>query len=276
MHYYQFNIGDYYSHTQHLTPLEDIAYRRMIDWCYLHESPLPLDVASVCKIIRMKDNDEDVTYILEDFFLKTNKGWMQKRIQKEIKNYKTISTKRKQAANKRWQRAGVKKGDDASAMQVHSKCNAKQEPRTINQEPLTIKEEKILSDDSDGIVIDIAEVKKIPCPHHDILKLWDKAVPKELVRHLPTSWLSTRIEYHNLNKTWHKGFTMKRGDGAGLYSNQQGEVNLNTALDFWDRFFNHCSNSDFLINKMGRKFTLGWAVKPANFIKIIEGNYHNA
>ncbi|MCP4984979.1 MAG: YdaU family protein, partial [Colwellia sp.] len=47
MHYYQFNIGDYTSHTSHLDPLEDIAYRRMLDWVYLHESPLPLSVKQI-------------------------------------------------------------------------------------------------------------------------------------------------------------------------------------------------------------------------------------
>lgn len=28
MHYYNFHIGDYASHTRHLSPIEDIAYRR--------------------------------------------------------------------------------------------------------------------------------------------------------------------------------------------------------------------------------------------------------
>jgi len=35
MHYYQFNIGDYASHTRHLSDLEDLAYRRLLDAYYL-------------------------------------------------------------------------------------------------------------------------------------------------------------------------------------------------------------------------------------------------
>ncbi|NDH69342.1 MAG: DUF1376 domain-containing protein, partial [Gammaproteobacteria bacterium] len=32
MHYYQFHIGDYKSHTHHLSLLEDLAYRRLLDF----------------------------------------------------------------------------------------------------------------------------------------------------------------------------------------------------------------------------------------------------
>ena len=41
MHFYQFNIGDYASHTRHLNPIEDIAYRRLLDIYYavIEEDP---------------------------------------------------------------------------------------------------------------------------------------------------------------------------------------------------------------------------------------------
>jgi hypothetical protein len=51
MHYYQFNIKDYKSHTDHLDLYEDLAYRRMLDWCYLHERPLPADETEVARLI---------------------------------------------------------------------------------------------------------------------------------------------------------------------------------------------------------------------------------
>ena len=40
MNYYPFHIGDYASHTRHLTLMEDLAYRRLLDLYYLHERPL--------------------------------------------------------------------------------------------------------------------------------------------------------------------------------------------------------------------------------------------
>jgi len=39
MHYFNFNIGDYASHTRHLSLMEDLAYRRLIDAYYLAEKP---------------------------------------------------------------------------------------------------------------------------------------------------------------------------------------------------------------------------------------------
>ena len=35
MNYYPFHVGDYIAHTAHLHPLEDIAYRRMLDLYYM-------------------------------------------------------------------------------------------------------------------------------------------------------------------------------------------------------------------------------------------------
>ena len=49
MFYYSFNIGDYQSHTSHLSEMEDLAYRRMLDWCYLHEKPLPEEVDEILR-----------------------------------------------------------------------------------------------------------------------------------------------------------------------------------------------------------------------------------
>lgn len=137
MHYYQFNIGDYASHTVQLDPIEDIAYRRMIDWCYLHEKPLPIDPVEVAREVRMRDFQQAVSYVLNKYFSLSEKGFFQKRIESEIRSYKKLSGKRKDAANKRW--ASKHKGLNvhASALQVQSTSNAKQEPRTINHKPIT-------------------------------------------------------------------------------------------------------------------------------------------
>jgi len=40
MNYYPFHVGDYAAHTAHLEPMEDLAYRRMLDVYYLREEPL--------------------------------------------------------------------------------------------------------------------------------------------------------------------------------------------------------------------------------------------
>ena len=88
MHYYQFNIGDYQSHTNHLDPLEDLAYRRMLDWCYLHEKPLPLDANEIARIIRLRDDAAVVRDVLNEFFSRYGEGWVCDRVLVEIQHYK--------------------------------------------------------------------------------------------------------------------------------------------------------------------------------------------
>jgi len=140
VHYYQFNIGDYLSHTSHLDLLEDLAYRRMIEWCYLHESSLPFDVKQIAKKIRMQKHCDCITSVLQEFFCDDGEGFYNERVVKELKTYKSLSNKRKKAANKRWANGGKASKGDASALQMESTSNAIHKPLTINQEPLNNKD----------------------------------------------------------------------------------------------------------------------------------------
>lgn len=139
MHYYKFNIGDYASHTQHLEPLEDIAYRRMLDWIYLHESPLPDSPEQIARLIRMRTHCEDIANVLREFFTLTDYGWMQEKASIEIDAYKDKSNKAKASAAARW----AKKPTIVNANALRTECegNANQEPETINQEPLNNKQD---------------------------------------------------------------------------------------------------------------------------------------
>jgi len=89
MHYYSFNIGDYTSHTAHLSPIEDIAYRRLLDLYYQTESALSLDIKSICRQIRLRDHEDDVLQVLSEFFTKTDIGWVSARCDREIEAYKS-------------------------------------------------------------------------------------------------------------------------------------------------------------------------------------------
>ena len=88
MHFYSFNIGDYMSHTLHLSPMEDLAYRRCLDIYYLHEKPLPEDIGEVARLIRMPQNKPEVTQVLKEFFTHdVGKGWTNPRTDEEIEKY---------------------------------------------------------------------------------------------------------------------------------------------------------------------------------------------
>jgi uncharacterized protein YdaU (DUF1376 family) len=83
--YYQFHIGDYAADTRYLTLLEDLAYRRMLDWYYLHECVLPESVEAVAKAIGMRDHLQEVSEVLQQFFVhQEGRGWLHTRIEEEI------------------------------------------------------------------------------------------------------------------------------------------------------------------------------------------------
>ena len=88
MHYYSFNIGDYASHTRHLTAIEDLAYRRLLDLYYLHEQQLNESSTTVARLINMRDHATEVAAVLEEFFeLVDGRGWINCRADEEIAKY---------------------------------------------------------------------------------------------------------------------------------------------------------------------------------------------
>ena len=128
MHFYSFNIGDYISHTKHLSDLEDLAYRRLLDLYYLHERTLNEDVSLVARKINMKDNVPEVRVVLEEFFiLEVGKGWTNPRADIEIEKYQS-----KVQSAIRAGKASALARSNASSTTVQP--NKKQETRNNKQE----------------------------------------------------------------------------------------------------------------------------------------------
>jgi len=86
MHFYKFHIGDYMSHTRHLSHYEDLAYRRLLDFYFLHEQPIKHRDAA--RHIGMRDHEEDVLTVLNEFFLSTENGFINVRADKEIAEFR--------------------------------------------------------------------------------------------------------------------------------------------------------------------------------------------
>jgi uncharacterized protein YdaU (DUF1376 family) len=85
MNFYPFHIGDYISHTTHLSDEEDLAYRRMMDLYYLNEQPFN-DSSTLAR--RIKADVGLVEDLLNEFFvLYDDKCWHNKRIDEEIAKY---------------------------------------------------------------------------------------------------------------------------------------------------------------------------------------------
>ena len=85
MIWYKFHLGDYITHTMHLSDAEDLAYRRLLDLYYMSERPIPLDTDAVARKIRL---DTDITEtVLSEFFERTDEGYRHHRCDIEIAKY---------------------------------------------------------------------------------------------------------------------------------------------------------------------------------------------
>ena len=141
MNYFQFHIGDYASHTRHLTPIEDLAYRRMLDEYYLKERPLAGDIQAIARQINLRDYESEVSAVLNEFFQETPDGWVNARADQEIAHFQEkrekASSAGRESAKKRNERStDVQQTLNGRSTDVQPTKN--QEPRTINHKPLKV------------------------------------------------------------------------------------------------------------------------------------------
>jgi len=250
MHYYQFNIGDYLSHTKHLDLMEDLAYRRLLDLYYLHERPLNSGIASVARQIGMRDHENEVKSVLEEFFNLSDDGWINHRADKEIKHYHSKIDQASRAGKASAERRSNTRSTDVQL--------------TNNQEPITNNQLKPSLCPPDG---ELESAKKLPgCDHKAVIELYHQNLPT--MRRVEV-WNETRAGY--LRQRW-------REVAAELAQAQ--DITASDVLNWWGEFFQSVGKSRFLTGRVnskdGRAFVadLEWILKPSNFAKIVEGKYH--
>ena len=245
MIWYKFHIGDYISHTMHLDDAEDLAYRRLLDWYYMSEKPLPLDVALVSRRIRL---DEDVVSpVLKEFFEKTKNGYINARADDEIKAYNVrVDINRK-----------VGKLAHKKTVKVTSTValSPPQQNRTDTEQNITTDANASMS-----------ETAFPPCPHKELLKLYQKHLP-----HLtqPRLWEGSRMT--TMKSRWVQASRPSEYSPKGYNSLPEG-------LAWWDSFFRYIAGDTSLpkgFESNGRtwKPDLVWIINPTNFAKIIDGKY---
>ena len=148
MNFYPFHIGDYISRTSHLSDLEDLAYRRMIDLYYQNEKGF-LNAEWVAR--RIRSTPEIVAGLLEEFFVYNNEFgfWSNTRADEELAKYHAMQEGGRKGAALRWN-----KGSDSPPKQPLM--------QTKNQEPLTKNHIKTITPKgvSDSIFKDYMEVRK--------------------------------------------------------------------------------------------------------------------
>mgnify|MGYP006267186245 CR=1 FL=1 len=246
MHYYLFNIGDYQSHTGHLTVVEDIAYRRLLDWYYLHESPIPLNVNEVARLIRMRDHLDSINIVLTEFFEKLDTGYISKRADQEISKF---HSKIEQASN-------------AGKASAQRRLNARSNPvePTNNQEPITSNQIEDAKASKSGTTFPT-------CPHQELIKLYERHLP-----HLPKPRVWDGSRAASLRQRW------VQASKPSSFS-ENGYSTVPDGLKWWNAFFHYIANDTKLaqgFESQGRTWTpdLPWIINATNFAKIIDGKYN--
>jgi len=90
------------------------------------------------------------------------------------------------------------------------------------------------------------------CPHKEIIALYTECLPE----------LPPVNDWPDMSATHLKNQWRKSPDRQ--------------TLEWWRTFFSYVRKSDFLMgNKNDFQASLGWLVKPANFAKVVNGNYEN-
>lgn len=93
---YQFHIGDFNRETRHLSRLERGIYRDLLDIYYETERPIVCDINKIFRLVMAITNEErtSVEQVLNEFFHKTERGYVQVRCELEIERYKNLTTQK--------------------------------------------------------------------------------------------------------------------------------------------------------------------------------------
>ena len=250
MHYYQFHIGDYRAGTAHLSDMEDLTYRRLLDMYYDTEQPIPLDLQWVAR--RTRTPAEVIPVVLRDFFRETPDGWVNDRADAEIAAYRE---KHEQAA--RAGRASAERRKQARSTDVATTVQP-----TNNQEPETNNQ---LFPPSEGVDAGAVNAPRRPaCPAEKLVDAYHELCPS-----LQRVMMLNDTRKRHLVSRWREVVATDNITDA------------REGVEIFRQFFQRVSQSDFLCGRTqsrgGRawKATFDWLVLPTNFLKVCEGHYDN-
>lgn len=106
------------------------------------------------------------------------------------------------------------------------------------------------------------------CPHSELIDLFAAKLPT-LPQPKPEMWSGARAKA--LKARWVWVLTAKKRSGDRYATDKQ------SAMDFFARFFDYVSGSDFLSGRNGQwtGCDLAWLANETNFAKVMQGNYDN-
>lgn len=261
MNFYKHYLGDYARDTQDLSLLEHGAYRVLLDHFYATKGDMPNDVQALYRIAKAFTVPERraVDKVADRFFPPNGDGRRHnKRAEIEIQKHLGQAQANKIIAEERERRR-------REAKSFNERDNDPSTNRSPNQSQKP-EEPKTSPANAGEVRGDAANVPN--CPHEKLIALYHELLPT-----------CTRVVEWNeqrqalMRARWREKATSKARNW-GYRTEEEG-------LACWRRFFAWCAQSEFLTGRSpGRDghapfvATLEWLIRPKNFAKVIEGNYH--
>lgn len=240
MRHFAHNIGDYAAATAHLSFIEDAAYHRLLRRYYQDEKALPSALTDCQRLVgaRTKEEREAVRVVLEEFFTLQDDGWHQSRADREISVYRVKA----QAARDN----GTKGGRPVNREKTYPVSPS------VQSEKLTTPHSPLPNSIPDGIGAYAPEGSG-DLSESDLEQVRD-AYAEFVHAAREQNWPVPRM----LDPDRKKKLRARLKEFG---------------MDGWQQMLSEAKSSDWI--KTEFKLTFDWVLKPANFRKIIEGNYRN-
>ena len=268
MNYYSHHIGDFDRATRHLSRLERSVYRDLLDVYYDTEAPLVSDVASLCRKIIARTNEEAtaVEQVLNEFFIETPNGWYHDRCEEELESYRT-STSQKSAAGK----ASAAKREAKRQQALNGNPTPVESPLNVcatalqltnNQEPVT----NIQEPDTSTASPSGDDVRQ--CPAGALVDAYHELMPNN-----PRVKVLSDARRSAIKARWIEASRLKC-EPFGYTTKAEG-------LAAWREFFGICAESKFLTGlsppmpgKPAFVADIDFIFSPTGFAKTLENKYH--
>jgi uncharacterized protein YdaU (DUF1376 family) len=261
MNFYKHYLGDYARDTQDLALVEHGAYRVLLDHFYATKGDMPNDISGLYRIAKAFTPTERkaVDKVAEKFFPPNGDGRRHnRRAEVEIQKHLGQAQANKIVADAREQ----KRREQKSLFDAHNERSTNRAPNH-SQKPEETKASPAIAGEVRGVAATVPD-----CPHEKLIELYHELLPS----------CTKVVEWNDgrralMRARWREQAMKKGGD--------RGYTTVEAGLAFWRRFFGWVSKSPFLTgNGEGRNggapfvATLEWLIRPKNFVKVVEGNYH--
>ena len=273
MHYYTFHIGDYRKDTGHLTLMEHAIYRALIDSCFETEQPLTLDHAKLMRSHSVRSDIEKQSFdnVLADFFVKTDDGYRNLRVEQELERIYKKSEKARESARIRWEKKAKALRTDSEGIANASKVNANAPKHDaigmLPINPLThnpVTKEKTISPSGSSIEID----------QPDLIGDLESYSKTDKKNKIPRNWTQSLIDvYHECLPDWPHVEIINDDRKKAAKRAWKFTENSNT-LEFWKGMFLECKGNSFMEgdNNRGWKGSFDYLLTNKTMVKIYEGN----